>query len=320
MGFTQKVIVSSIVVVALSLLLYVPLFLYLGYGFWLHVASCIVFAVVSLASTLGLFREVSVLHDSDYRLATLLFVSLTCLVLAEELLLNSQWAVYGLGLALLSLILVPVLAVTFAMQHWLRVSLESIALVFATRVILSPFPLGFSELSLFLPFVYTLILVATILYLGYRQISSREARFTKGTHSWKLQLGTGISIGLLFGISEYFILRPRPISAGSSLLQVIVYVFVVLAIMVGTAEELLFRGLMQSAMEKVVSPMKAVGISATLFGLMHIGWMNPLEVLFAYGAGVVLGYLAWRMDGLLAPIAAHGTGNFILYLLALLPR
>ena len=122
------------------------------------------------------------------------------------------------------------------------------------------------------------------------------------------------------GLCEYAVLRPKPIVVGSGLLQVVAYVFVVLAVMVGTVEELLFRGLLQSAMERVVAPWVAIGLSSILFALMHVGWMNPLEVLLAYGAGVVFGCLALRMDGLLAPITAHGVGNFVLYVIALYPR
>jgi len=62
---------------------------------------------------------------------------------------------------------------------------------------------------------------------------------------------------------------------------------------------------------------QAIGISSVMFGLMHVGWLNPLEVLLAYGAGVVFGYLATMTDSLIAPIIAHGFGNFVLYLIAL---
>jgi len=134
------------------------------------------------------------------------------------------------------------------------------------------------------------------------------------------QLGVGAGVGLGVGLCEYVVLRPKPIVVGSGLFQVVGYVFIVLAVMVGTVEELLFRGLLQGAMERVVAPWVAIGLSAILFGLMHVGWMNPLEVLLAYGAGVVFGCLALRMDSLLAPIAAHGVGNFVLYLIALYPR
>jgi membrane protease YdiL (CAAX protease family) len=45
--------------------------------------------------------------------------------------------------------------------------------------------------------------------------------------------------------------------------------------------------------------------------------MNPLEVLLAYGAGIVFGYLAKATGSLVAPMIAHGFGNLVLYLIAL---
>ena len=49
---------------------------------------------------------------------------------------------------------------------------------------------------------------------------------------------------------------------------------------------------------------------------MHLGWFNPLEVLFAYGAGVILAYLAYTTKSLTPAIAAHALDNFVLFLLA----
>jgi membrane protease YdiL (CAAX protease family) len=127
----------------------------------------------------------------------------------------------------------------------------------------------------------------------------------------------GVGAGVLVGLAEYFVLKPQPVLAGASLVQMLAYIVIVLAVMVGVVEELLFRGLLQTSLEKVVPRWQAIGVVAVMFGLMHVGWMNPLEVLLAYGAGVVFGYLATETDSLIAPITAHGFGNMFLYLVAL---
>lgn len=95
------------------------------------------------------------------------------------------------------------------------------------------------------------------------------------------------------------------------------YILIVLVLMVGVVEEMLFRGLLQGSLERVLPHWQAIGVASMIFGLMHVGWMNPLEVLLAYGAGVVFGCLAVSTESLIAPIAAHGIGNLVLYLIAL---
>jgi len=61
---------------------------------------------------------------------------------------------------------------------------------------------------------------------------------------------------------------------------------------------------------------QAVHLTSLIFALFHIGWLNPLEVVFAYGAGVVFGYTLIKTDSLIAPTFAHGFGNIVLYTLA----
>ena len=190
-------------------------------------------------------------------------------------------------------------------------------MIFASRVVLSPFPIDFLNLSIFLPIIYTLNLTGLVLYVTYRKVSTRDIRLSMGKLGVGLQLLVGLMVGVVLGVVEYLILRPEPVLTGVSLLQMFAYVGIVLAVMVGVVEETLFRGLLQTSLEKVIPSWQAIGLSSLMFGLMHVGWMNPLEVLLAYGAGVIFGYLATVTDSLIAPIVAHGSGNFVLYLIAL---
>ena len=46
---------------------------------------------------------------------------------------------------------------------------------------------------------------------------------------------------------------------------------------------------------------------------MHIGWLNPWEVVLAYGAGLIFGLFAYYFNSLIIPITAHFFGNVVLY-------
>ena len=92
----------------------------------------------------------------------------------------------------------------------------------------------------------------------------------------------------------------------------------IMAIIPAIGEELLFRGLLQGKLEKIIGRWQAIQISSLLFGLFHIGWLNPTEVVFAYFAGVIFGYMYSKTKSLLTPVLAHGFGNIMLYTLALI--
>ena len=77
-------------------------------------------------------------------------------------------------------------------------------------------------------------------------------------------------------------------------------------------EELAFRGLLQPALSRWLSPAAAVGVTAVLFGSMHwyYGVMVPLAVFF----GVVLGWARHVSGGLRAPILIHMSINAVWFL------
>jgi len=311
----KKVAYSSLAVFLAFAVAYIPLLLYLGYSYELHVVSTIVFIALGVVITLGLFGRGSEGFEDLGRTKTVIGV-LIVVVLVEELLLNSVFTVYGLALSISGLVLLPIFAVVWCRgKSWLRMALESVALILGTRVVLSPFPLGFLNIALFLPTIYTLILVAVVLYLTYRRISARAVRISLGMRGVGFQMGIGLGVGLIIGSIEFLLLRPQPILVGVGIVKTLVYILIVMFMMVGVGEEILFRGLLQGSLERVMPVWQAIVVSSLMFGLMHIGWMNPLEVLLAFGAGVVFGYLATVFDSLIAPIMAHGFGNFILYLI-----
>jgi len=174
------------------------------------------------------------------------------------------------------------------------------------------------ESAAFLPAIYTLIMGGVIAYLWFRRVPLGKIGFTRGLFRLRFQVLVGVGVGAVLGVVEYFILRPKPIETGSNMVSNIVYLVVMMMVFVGLTEELLFRGLLQSYMVDLMPKWQAVHLTSVIFGLFHIGWLNPLEVVFAYAAGMVFGYLLIKTSGLTAPVVAHGFGNIVLYMVALL--
>ncbi len=74
----------------------------------------------------------------------------------------------------------------------------------------------------------------------------------------------------------------------------------------GLGEEMLFRGVIQTALMNQFdgSPALAIGLAAVIFGALH--FVTPAYAALAAGAGVYLGWLYFLSGQLVMPILVHG--------------
>ena len=83
----------------------------------------------------------------------------------------------------------------------------------------------------------------------------------------------------------------------------------VVSLMAGIGEELLFRGVVQTAMAQWTgSPLAALLAAGVLFGLIHS--VTRAYAAFASVVGVYLGWLWLATDNMLAPVVAHAVYDF----------
>jgi membrane protease YdiL (CAAX protease family) len=239
------------------------------------------------------------------------------LAFVEEVLLNSALAWYGLALAFLYFVSLPLVGIALSgKDERIRVVFEVCGLLFALRIGFSPFPINLLDTAAFLPAIYTLIMSGALLYIWFRKIPLGKIGLSRGTVRLPFQVLAGIGVGAVLGLVEHFVLRPKPVEVGSDIVSNVLYLVVAMVVFVGVTEELLFRGLLQSYMVDLMPKWQAVHLTSLIFGLFHTGWLNPMEVVFAYSAGIVFGYLLIKTNGLTAPILAHGFGNIMLYMVA----
>lgn len=79
-----------------------------------------------------------------------------------------------------------------------------------------------------------------------------------------------------------------------------------IALLPGAAEEMFFRGLMQTSMAARWGRWPAVLITAAAFGLVHV---NPLQGSLAALAGLYLGWIVERFESVRPAMAAHAANN-----------
>ncbi len=160
-------------------------------------------------------------------------------------------------------------------------------------------------------------LYATLLLFGvmvlpallFPWIAGSSLRFGRATG-----VGVGIAVGLFgfvvaFGIAALGAvtsLQPAPLAILPFLLG-IVAIFIQSA-----AEEVVFRGWIQTLLVRHIGPWGGIAVAAVAFGLLHIlaGADTIISIVNICLAGAVFGLLAWRTGGLFAPIAAHFAWNW----------
>ncbi|MFQ5732102.1 MAG: lysostaphin resistance A-like protein [Planctomycetaceae bacterium] len=92
------------------------------------------------------------------------------------------------------------------------------------------------------------------------------------------------------------------------------YDLILLAVLAGFSEELLFRGVLQPWIERYLGRIGGLVLSNVAFGLAHA--VTPL---YAVLAGLVGGFLGWMMDAtgerrLLVPMLTHGLYDYLAFL------
>ncbi|WP_435177198.1 CPBP family intramembrane glutamic endopeptidase [Halorussus sp. AFM4] len=149
----------------------------------------------------------------------------------------------------------------------------------------------------------------------------------------------GVVVGgtiALFGFRLVAILAAQALGlplAGNSVTQLAEegYLITLLAlvplsvVVVGPAEELLFRGVIQRYLDDALSTAPAVVLSSVLFALVHvpttvIATPDPVAVgvtlVILFGLSLMLGYLYAWTDNLVVPVLVHGLYDALIFALA----
>jgi membrane protease YdiL (CAAX protease family) len=85
-------------------------------------------------------------------------------------------------------------------------------------------------------------------------------------------------------------------------------------------EELLFRGILQRVVERVLGYRWSILYVSVLFGVLHIGHRSALDVVLVSAIGVGFAIARQRTQSLLGPVLAHGIANTMLFVVVPLWR
>ncbi len=94
---------------------------------------------------------------------------------------------------------------------------------------------------------------------------------------------------------------------------------IVLSILTAISEEIVFRGTLEMELNKTESKLKAIFISALVFGLVHLLNISSLasipivliQVVYSFYLGMILGLMYISLNNILIPISMHFMFNMI---------
>ncbi|MBI3004623.1 MAG: CPBP family intramembrane metalloprotease [Ignavibacteriales bacterium] len=84
------------------------------------------------------------------------------------------------------------------------------------------------------------------------------------------------------------------------------FVIVIAAVVPSVVEELLFRGVVQKAMERMFQPLLAALLTGVVFGVFHLDPFNAIPLIVI---GCFLGVLRHRSQSVILPVSAHFLNN-----------
>jgi membrane protease YdiL (CAAX protease family) len=120
------------------------------------------------------------------------------------------------------------------------------------------------------------------------------------------------TFGVVLGTTEYFILRPAALISNPTWTNVWIPALILL-LGTGVTEELVFRGVMQSAARGVFRRYTVLYVSL-VFAALHIGYRSVVDFVFVLAVGLLFGYVVERTGSILGTSISHGVANIVLYL------
>lgn len=212
----------------------------------------------------------------------------------------------GLGIHIIDLIVIISIITFSSIKLEEKNILQSLTLLIILRIVSLSMPQFFTMALLQLSLIYGVMYITIYHIINNQHISFKEL----GIHFRKLYiyLPAAIIIGTIAGIVEYKILDPIPFVEEIKISNIIV-IIVIMFIFIGPVEEIIFRPIIQTRIEKVFGPDVGILLSGGLFGLMHSSYGIIDEVIFTTIFGIILGYIFYKTRNLPFIVFIHGTTN-----------
>lgn len=236
-----------------------------------------------------------------------IYIPILGIVIGELLILYNK-IFYGLGVHIINLLVIISIIIFYDISDGLKNILQSMTLIILLRIINLSVPPFFTTDILQYSIIYGIMFIPIYSIIKNQQISNKEL----GMHldRFYIYLPMSILIGFIIAVSEYNILDPIPLIENIDIPNIIL-ITIIMFVFVGTIEEIIFRPILQTRIEKSFGSKNGILLSGGIFGIMHSSYGISNEIIFATIFGIVLGYIFYMTRDVLFAISIHGIANVI---------
>jgi membrane protease YdiL (CAAX protease family) len=231
-------------------------------------------------------------------------------IIAGELLMFTGYVYPGMLIHIINIQAITIAIILGKFSPGINNILQSLLLPLQMRIINLAMPQFFTITLLWYPLVYGVMYISIYYITRHQNITSKEIGIN--FEHWHIYLPAALLIGAAMAMLEFQILHPTPLILDIKLLNLLL-ISMVMFVFVGAVEELIFRSILLTRLEKMFGMSKSLILSSLLFGIMHSGYGLITEVFFATFFGVVLGFIFQRTRSFPFILLIHGTANVFLY-------
>lgn len=217
---------------------------------------------------------------------------------------NEAAAVYTLLLIILSF------SVTVSKNIEIRNVHQALILLPILRLVNLSMPIFFEANLYSLIFMYMPMTIPITIIAVHQEIP-REGKMQL-LKKMVVYLPFSLLAGLIFAEAEYLMIQTRPLIPDLSPVNLL-ELTIIMIFVVSLIEELIFRGIIQTRLEKFLGPAGGVLLASLLFGIMHSSYGSLYEVAYTFLAGGILGYFFYRTKSLPLVVMIHGFINIFLF-------
>jgi uncharacterized protein len=233
--------------------------------------------------------------------------ALLALVLAELLV---TFVHPGAGLTLHALVLVAFVwraVLEDGPHHDLFAALAILPLI---RVLAIAMPFWLVDQAQHFALVNLPLIAATLMAAHYLRYGRAQLGLTLGGLPWQVPV---VASGAAIGYLERLLIQPVAMAPDLTLAAVW-WPALSLMLFTGLSEELLFRGVLQTAAVRALGARLGIVYVSLMFGALHIGWGSALDVAFVTLVGLFFAWVVHRTGSILGVTLAHGIANIVLFI------
>lgn len=178
------------------------------------------------------------------------------------------------------------------------------------RLISFSVPIFFKTTLYTFVLIYSSLAIPIVAIIILQRNSLEEIGIT--TKNFLFYMVLSVPLAFLIGLGEYLCIRTGYLIPNLNFVNIFKLTFVMI-FFVGLVEELIFRSILQTRLERALNLQDALIITSLMFGIMHSVYGNFYEILYTCFVGFVIGLLYYKTKSLPFVAVLHGFANVFLF-------